>query len=105
MWQGDTRMQGFNLIVVFDEFAEKMKLMAEGGASILGGCCGTTPEHICAMVKATRELPYKYPEFKSITTVSSFSHSVDFAERRNTPVLQHFLQTKQSVCPFHHRFH
>lgn len=64
-----------------DEFAEKMKLMAEGGASILGGCCGTTPEHICAMVKATRELPYKYPEFKSITTVSSFSHSVDFAER------------------------
>lgn len=26
-----------------EEFAEEMKLLAEAGASILGGCCGTTP--------------------------------------------------------------
>ncbi len=67
-----------------DEFAEKMKLMAEGGACILGGCCGTTPEHISALVKATQDLPYNYPKFKNITTVSSFSHAIDFGER---PVL------------------
>lgn len=67
-----------------NEFAEKMKLMAEGGACMLGGCCGTTPEHISALVKATQNIPYNYPEFKNITTVSSFSHTVDFGER---PVL------------------
>ena len=29
-----------------DEFAEEMKLLVEAGASVLGGCCGTTPEFI-----------------------------------------------------------
>lgn len=28
------------------EFAEEMKLLLEAGASILGGCCGTTPAYI-----------------------------------------------------------
>ena len=29
-----------------EEFAEEMKLLVEAGATILGGCCGTTPEFI-----------------------------------------------------------
>lgn len=29
-----------------DAFAEQMEMVYEAGASILGGCCGTTPEHI-----------------------------------------------------------
>ncbi len=29
-----------------DTFAEEMKLLAQAGASVLGGCCGTTPEYI-----------------------------------------------------------
>ncbi len=29
-----------------EEFAKEMKLLAEAGAGILGGCCGTTPDHI-----------------------------------------------------------
>ena len=62
------------------DFAEKMKLMAKGGACILGGCCGTTPDHIAALVKATKDIPYAYPEFKNITTVSSFTHAVDFCD-------------------------
>lgn len=28
------------------EFAEEMKLLTDAGASIIGGCCGTTPEYI-----------------------------------------------------------
>lgn len=28
------------------EFTEEMKQLAEAGATVLGGCCGTTPEHI-----------------------------------------------------------
>ncbi len=29
-----------------EEFADKMNLLIEAGANVLGGCCGTTPEHI-----------------------------------------------------------
>lgn len=29
-----------------DEFAEEMQLLINAGATILGGCCGTTPAHI-----------------------------------------------------------
>ncbi len=31
------------------EFAEEMKLLVDCGAVILGGCCGTTPDHIEAL--------------------------------------------------------
>ena len=31
--------------------AEKCKDLLEVGVSIIGGCCGTTPEHIAAMRK------------------------------------------------------
>lgn len=29
-----------------EEFTEEMRLLVEAGASVLGGCCGTTPEYI-----------------------------------------------------------
>ena len=29
-----------------DEFAEEMKILVEAGATVLGGCCGTSPEYI-----------------------------------------------------------
>ena len=32
-----------------DAFAAAMLPLADAGASILGGCCGTTPEHIAAL--------------------------------------------------------
>ena len=38
-----------------DEFARQMKpFVAECGVSIVGGCCGTTPEHIRALAEALR---------------------------------------------------
>lgn len=40
-------------------FAEEMKAIVESGASILGGCCGTTPKHIEKLVEATSSLPVK----------------------------------------------
>ncbi|NLL75977.1 MAG: dihydropteroate synthase [Clostridiales bacterium] len=36
-----------------DDFAEGMKELVRAGASILGGCCGTTPEYIEKMCKYT----------------------------------------------------
>ena len=41
-----------------EEFARNMLLLAEEGADILGGCCGTTPDHIGQMVKLLKEKGY-----------------------------------------------
>ena len=38
-----------------DYFALQLAELAARGANILGGCCGTTPEHIAAAVKALHE--------------------------------------------------
>ena len=66
------------------EFAEIMAEIAEAGASVLGGCCGTTPEYIRQLVAKTKDLPYTYPEPKDHILVSSYTHAVEFGK---TPVL------------------
>lgn len=38
-----------------EEFAENMMLLVREGADILGGCCGTTPEHIAKMTELLRD--------------------------------------------------
>ena len=58
-----------------DEFAACMSEMAKMGASILGGCCGTTPEYIRKTIEATREIPYSFIEKKNRTLVSSYTHA------------------------------
>lgn len=37
------------------QFADEMKGLWESGIAILGGCCGTTPEHIAALAAALRD--------------------------------------------------
>ena len=39
-----------------EEFASFGPLLVEAGASVLGGCCGTTPEHIALLVEKTKDL-------------------------------------------------
>ena len=58
------------------DFATKMVEVAKY-ATVLGGCCGTSPEYIKAMKGATLVVPYFYPEKKNITTVSSYTHAHD----------------------------
>jgi len=48
---------------------------------ILGGCCGTTPEHIKAMVSACRDIPLAPVITKNYTTVSSWGKTVVFGEK------------------------
>lgn len=40
-----------------EEFGRDGKLLVEAGARIVGGCCGTTPEHIKALSGAVRDMP------------------------------------------------
>lgn len=59
-----------------EEFAEVMKKIVEMGAVVIGGCCGTTPDHIKAMADACRMIPVKPVEKKNFTMVSSYGQSV-----------------------------
>ncbi len=60
-----------------DEFADIMCEIVKGGASIIGGCCGTTPEHIRKTVEKTKHLPFSLPSKKNFTLVSSYTHAVE----------------------------
>ena len=66
------------------DFGTYMRRMAESGACVLGGCCGTTPEYIAAMVQAVRDVPFAVPTPKCETLVSSYNHAVRIGEE---PVL------------------
>jgi len=38
-----------------EEFGRKVQMLVEAGASVLGGCCGTTPEHIMALTRSVHK--------------------------------------------------
>lgn len=60
-----------------EEFSELMAEIAETGVSYLGGCCGTTPEHIRSLISKTKNIPDKIPEKKKFTIVTSYSQAVE----------------------------
>lgn len=70
---------------VFDvepqEFAEDVKKMILMGARIVGGCCGTTPEHIKSLVDATKDIVPLPVQKKNFTVVSSYNHSVILGDK------------------------
>lgn len=39
-----------------EEFASFGPMLMEAGAAVLGGCCGTTPEHIARLVETTKDI-------------------------------------------------
>ncbi|HIW85541.1 MAG TPA: homocysteine S-methyltransferase family protein [Candidatus Eubacterium faecipullorum] len=63
------------------DFARDMKKAADIGVSYLGGCCGTTPEHIKAMIEACRNIPANVPEKKANSFVSSYSKTVALGKK------------------------
>ena len=67
-----------------DDFAASMKRIAEAGAHILGGCCGTTPEYLKKTIEAVKDVPYTPPFAKESTVISSSTHAV---ELKKTPLL------------------
>ena len=63
-----------------EEFAAETAVLMREGVRLAGGCCGTTPAYISALVERTRGLVPKPVEKKHITCVSSYTHAVDFGE-------------------------
>lgn len=62
------------------EFSDCMAEIAELGAAVLGGCCGTSPEFIRQTRLKTENIPYSLPyersDFEFVTAVSSGSKTV-----------------------------
>lgn len=67
-----------------EEFAEGMLQLAEAGADILGGCCGTTPDYIAYMADRLRE--------------KQLLKTVRFTERKGK-VIRRALSTERNVLP------
>lgn len=59
------------------QFAGALCELVKHGACIVGGCCGTTPEHIRAMVEACKGMEIVKPTYKSNTLVSSYGKTVE----------------------------
>ncbi len=64
-----------------EEFAQKVKLLVENGASAVGGCCGTTPAHIKELVALCKDMKLQPITDKNLTVVSSYNHAVYFTRK------------------------
>ena len=72
-----------NYDVSAEEFAQTMAEFVEKGVCLVGGCCGTTPAYIEALVKGTKGVQRIPGTPKTHTCISSYTHAVTF----ETPVL------------------
>jgi 5-methyltetrahydrofolate--homocysteine methyltransferase len=86
-----------------NDFATDMKEAIALGVRAVGGCCGTTPEYIAALVEQTNGLHPQSITQKNITCVSSYTHAVIFdkepiliGERINPTGKKKFKEALQS---------
>ncbi len=61
-------------------FASEMSAAITRGVRVAGGCCGTTPAHILAMVEASGALEAKPILPKNDTVIASYTHALRFGE-------------------------
>lgn len=62
-------------------FAGSMAELVSMGAWVAGGCCGTTPAHIAATVRACKKISPAPLKAHAHTVVSSYSRAVSFGTR------------------------
>ena len=64
-----------------EEFSDVMCQIADLGVQVLGGCCGTTPEHIRQTVEKVKKRTFKPNTEKNLTVVTSFCQAVTCDKR------------------------
>ena len=74
---GLPRSQGGKAVYDVDpaDYAAQMLPLAPM-ATVLGGCCGTTPDHLRALVEATRDIPLPTVTEKDTLFISSYCQAV-----------------------------
>ena len=60
------------------EFSESVGKLLEKGVRIAGGCCGTTPDYIRAVVEKSKAITPVPVTKKNLSLVSSYTHAVSF---------------------------
>ncbi|MBW2981105.1 homocysteine S-methyltransferase family protein [Candidatus Woesearchaeota archaeon] len=63
-----------------EEFASFAEKLVSAGASLVGGCCGTTPEHIKKLAEAAKKLKPKKREVKPVARLCSRTKTVDIGK-------------------------
>lgn len=64
-----------------EELADFVPKLVAAGAHYMGGCCGTTPEHIQAMSAAAANLTPLTPKTLSFSTLAGFGETVVLSDR------------------------
>ena len=64
-----------------DDFADSMEVYGRTGAWLLGGCCGTTPEHIQALVQRCKKIVPSVIQKKNKSVVTSYAEVAEIGER------------------------
>ncbi|MBO5068400.1 MAG: homocysteine S-methyltransferase family protein, partial [Clostridia bacterium] len=64
--------------VLPEEFSFDVSSLIKNGVRIAGGCCGTTPDYIKALVEKTKGQAPVQIEKKNFSMVSSYTHAVEF---------------------------
>ena len=62
-------------------FSSWMERIAALGVQIVGGCCGTTPDHIGRTIRKVSRMPFRENTPKHRTVVTSFSQAVEIGPR------------------------
>lgn len=80
-----------NGVTVFDaspeEFARAGKELVQAGAAMIGGCCGTTPEHIFALKNAVKDMPVRKSLTQKRRMLASERKSVEITLNGNFMVI------------------
>ncbi len=74
-----------NFMMGSEEFSFYSKELALNGVNLLGGCCGTTPEHIKELKRVVSKIEPRYRLKKSISALSSARKTLVID--RNKPLL------------------
>ena len=64
-----------------EEFSQVMEEIAKLGVHVMGGCCGTTPDHISRMIGKVKQVPFTPPVEKQTTYVTSFADCVKIGRK------------------------
>ena len=65
-----------------DEFAQRQyDFLAFDGVSFLGGCCGTTPQHIRALVDKVSTITPKKPSGSQVPSIASLFNTVELIQQ------------------------
>ncbi len=64
-----------------ETFAMACHKLAQAGATLIGGCCGSTPDMLARVIEKTKKLPFVEIEEKMDTLCSSYTHALVLDEK------------------------